>query len=752
MARTGMMTGAPGRFDHWRGSAVCAALGVAWVFVWLGGCGVVQGPRDTLGGNVMDENPAAGDDDPIAPADGGTAGASLDIDIVPVFCCNPLSLTFAGALSDSGLMGGARFDWDFGDRRGGSGPRVQHTYNFAGNYDVFLTVTLTDGTQLRAYRFLQLRVEDGVGVVDVSDPGGAPVQDGTTPDDTLNFTLSAGADQVVLEGEAVTLRGLITAPARTNITLGWTQILGPLVSLRNAATQNALFTAPTAPLGSVTLIFRLSGTDGRRILRDEVQVTVLSAQSPTPSRNAPVADDRTMTMIQGETTTVRMTGTDADGDDLTFAIVTPPAHGNVGAIDNSPRSFATFTYTPDPDFFGTDTLQYTASDGTTTSNLATVTITVHPLGTDPNTVPDPASVYFLSGPPLRANPGRYTVTFKFASGINPSAVTVRRDCCLCPDTFSGTLTPNANGVYTTSVDVPSGQTIWYHVFFTHGGIQYMSQSKYVNPGSPRGGVPPAPVIWYHQSEFDANLLRGVLATGAVTHVMIGGGDRGVPWNRANTLLAFQICRQNGVKTIWSRHIWNNFGDFQTIEDTEDPAFYGRVVAQVIAEKALIGADYCALDGEPYTGSPLDHYLDLDLSPEAFAAVGAAIQQAAAVQQVDFMYPTGTHGRPFRINNLYQPLGRTRIATSTYWDVPHKNCRITYPYDIFSANIQPTTLRPGAGISPFFLPHDIMERRFLWSAADGAENNVNGLFLYPGSQPDDRVPETAALFARLLGGS
>jgi len=730
--------------------------GMLGLITYLGaGCTTSVTPeRPTDGSTIIDEEPVI-TDDPIAPAGDDPAGMTLAMQINPVFCCNPLSLTFESSLSDLRLMSGARFEWDFGDGRSGTGAVLQHTYNWAGNYDVYVTVTLNDGRQLRDYRFLQLRVDDGVAVVEVSEPGEVSGDDGSVADDSGadGFTLVAGEDQAVLAGELVTLKGAVVAPMRTSITMAWTQLFGPLVSLRNANTLNAMFTAPDAPTGSVTLAFRLTATDGRRIIKDEVQITVLASEVPPPSRNAPVVDDRTMTMIQGETATVRMTGNDVDGDDMTFSIVTPPAHGNVGLIDNTPNTFATFTYTPDPDFHGTDMLRYKATDGSMDSNLATVTITVHPTEIDPDPEPDvdPFSVRFLTGPALNAAAGRHTISFSFAPDIAPSAVSVRRDCCQCQDQMSGTLTPNANGVYSTTIDVASDRAVWYHVFYTHGGIQYMSQSKYVNPGVPQAGVAPAPVIWYHQCEFDANILRPVLATGEITHVMISGGDRGVPPD-ANTLLAFQICRQNGVKTIWARHVWNNFGNFQTVADTEDPAFYTAVVSQVVSEAATLGADFTGLDGEPYTGSPLDHYLDVDLTPEAFAAVGAAISQAAAIRKVDFMYPTGTHGRPLRLNNLFQPLGHNRIATSTYWDVPHKNCRITYPFDIFSASIKPSTLRPEAGTSPFFLPHDIMERRYLWSAADGAENNVNGLFLYPGSDPGDQVEETAALFAELLGGS
>ena len=66
---------------------------------------------------------------------------------------------------------------------------------------------------------------------------------------------------------------------------------------------------------------------------------------------------------------ITLTGTDLDGDDLTFS-VGEAANGTVtleGAVA---------TYTPNINFNGTDTFTYTASDAEATSSAATVTITV----------------------------------------------------------------------------------------------------------------------------------------------------------------------------------------------------------------------------------------------------------------------------------------------------------------------------------------------------------------------------------------
>ena len=63
--------------------------------------------------------------------------------------------------------------------------------------------------------------------------------------------------------------------------------------------------------------------------------------------------------------------TDADGDSLTIDSVTDPANGSV--VNNG----SDVTYTPDPGFSGSDTFDYTVSDGNGGTDTATVTVTVN---------------------------------------------------------------------------------------------------------------------------------------------------------------------------------------------------------------------------------------------------------------------------------------------------------------------------------------------------------------------------------------
>ena len=74
---------------------------------------------------------------------------------------------------------------------------------------------------------------------------------------------------------------------------------------------------------------------------------------------------------------------DPDGDTLLASLGTPPANGTV--VVNPDGSFE---YTPDPDFNGTDTFTYVATDPSGTTSVETVTVTVNPVNDAPVAVDD----------------------------------------------------------------------------------------------------------------------------------------------------------------------------------------------------------------------------------------------------------------------------------------------------------------------------------------------------------------------------
>lgn len=89
--------------------------------------------------------------------------------------------------------------------------------------------------------------------------------------------------------------------------------------------------------------------------------------------DAPIAMPQSRSVDEDQVLATTLAGTDVEGTSLTFAVSAQPAHGSV-SMDG-----AVATYTPLPDFHGTDSFSVTASDGVATSASATVSVVVNPL-------------------------------------------------------------------------------------------------------------------------------------------------------------------------------------------------------------------------------------------------------------------------------------------------------------------------------------------------------------------------------------
>ena len=77
---------------------------------------------------------------------------------------------------------------------------------------------------------------------------------------------------------------------------------------------------------------------------------------------------------------------DVDGDRLSSAVATPPAHGTL-----SDHVDGAITYTPDADYNGADSFRYNVSDGHGGTDTATVGVTVTPVNDPPVAMDDTAT-------------------------------------------------------------------------------------------------------------------------------------------------------------------------------------------------------------------------------------------------------------------------------------------------------------------------------------------------------------------------
>jgi len=124
------------------------------------------------------------------------------------------------------------------------------------------------------------------------------------------------------------------------------------------------------------------------------------------AQKAPVASSQSVSTAEDVPSVITLSGSDADGDSLTFAIVSGggPAHGALGPVGAPtctglvPNTCsAPVTYTPTGNYSGPDTFQFRVRDGIVNSAAATVSITVNPVNDAPVALDDDATVEQDSG-------------------------------------------------------------------------------------------------------------------------------------------------------------------------------------------------------------------------------------------------------------------------------------------------------------------------------------------------------------------
>jgi Ca2+-binding RTX toxin-like protein len=134
-----------------------------------------------------------------------------------------------------------------------------------------------------------------------------------------------------------------------------------------AVNPDGAFTYTSAPGFVGVDTFTYQASDGQQ-LSNAASVTI----TVSTANHAPVATNQTVSTSAGVAATITLHATDADSDPLTYAVANAPTHGTLsGTAPN-------LIYTPNSGYSGADSFTYTANDGTADSNVATVTLQVHP--------------------------------------------------------------------------------------------------------------------------------------------------------------------------------------------------------------------------------------------------------------------------------------------------------------------------------------------------------------------------------------
>lgn len=113
--------------------------------------------------------------------------------------------------------------------------------------------------------------------------------------------------------------------------------------------------------------------------QDSAEATVTITVGTGQSNSTPTANPVTLNTNINTTLNGNLSGSDPDGDTLTFAVVSTPAHGSVTVSQNG-----AFSYSPDSGYTGNDSFTFKVNDGTQDSSVATVSLNVTSAG---NTTP-----------------------------------------------------------------------------------------------------------------------------------------------------------------------------------------------------------------------------------------------------------------------------------------------------------------------------------------------------------------------------
>ncbi|MEE3234666.1 MAG: FG-GAP-like repeat-containing protein [Candidatus Latescibacterota bacterium] len=184
------------------------------------------------------------------------------------------------------------------------------------------------------------------------------------------MTVNAVNDAPVPTAQSVS----VNEDTQLSITLAGTDPEG------NNITAYALASNPskgTASLSGNTVTYtpssNFNGSDSFTFTTSDANATS-SAATVSITVNAvndtPVATSRSVSVEEDVQSPITLTGSDIDGDNLTYALASSPSKGTASLSGN------TVTYTPNTNYSGSDSFTFKVSDGSATSSAATVSITV----------------------------------------------------------------------------------------------------------------------------------------------------------------------------------------------------------------------------------------------------------------------------------------------------------------------------------------------------------------------------------------
>lgn len=346
--------------------------------------------------------------------------------------------------------------------------------------------------------------------------------------DGFTFVASDGELESTLAQVSITVKALNTAPVAsaqtvavqedtaTPVVLSATDAQGnaltyeatrqPLHGTLTGTTPDLTYTPEPNFSGTDSLAFKAS--DGK--LQSEEAVVILNVAAVN---DAPNAQGQTLNGDEDSALDITLTGSDIDSDTLTFSIVNQPKHGSLSGTAPA------LTYTPNADYFGSDSFTFKVSDGTADSAPATISISLRGSSDTPRALGD---LYIASEDQTLtvAAPG----VLSNDSEVDGEALSAQ----VVTQPQHGTLVLNANGsfIYTPDADFNGAD------FFTYKATDGVLQSAAVRVDITVQAVNDAPVASAQSVATSLGLSKTVTLSGSdlegspLTYMVVSGPTKG----------------------------------------------------------------------------------------------------------------------------------------------------------------------------------------------------------------------------------
>ena len=332
-------------------------------------------------------------------------------------------------------------------------------------------------------------------LVDVPNSNPVATDDTATTDEDVAATIDVLSNDTDVDGDTLSITS-VTQPVNGVVANNGTDV---------TYTPDANFN------GTDSFNYIVSDGNGGS---DTATVTV----TVNPVNDDPAATDDTAVTNEDMSVLVDVLAndTDIDGDSLSIASVTQPANGLL--VNNG----MDVTYTPNPNFNGTDTLNYTVSDGNGGTSTATVNITINPVNDNPVANDDTAAA---------------DEDVSISINVLSNDTDVDGDQLVVENVTqpaNGTVTNNgADVTYTPNANFNGTDTFTYTVSDGNGGVDTAMVSVTINPvnDSPTLDIRTDPVEVnegdtvtraFTTADVDGDLLTVQSSTGTAT--ALGGGS------------------------------------------------------------------------------------------------------------------------------------------------------------------------------------------------------------------------------------